>query len=62
MGFAASVIKLPLTIKLEYSSRKKKGGLRLPESTDPSDGGWLSNDMLDDKAGELGIGGWLGSC
>jgi len=45
---------LPLTIRLEYSSRKKKGGLREP-STDPS--GALSNDMADDKAGECGIGG-----
>jgi hypothetical protein len=56
-------MKLPFTIRLEYSSRKKKGGLRDPDGTDPSDGGpWLSNDMAEDKAGECGIGGTLGAC
>jgi len=56
-------MKFPLTIKLEYSSRKKKGGLREPGGAEPSDGApWLSNDMAEDKAGECGIGGTLGGC
>ena len=54
-------MKLPLTIRLEYSSRKKKGGLRDPE-TGPSWVVWLSRDMLDDSAGEWGMGGRFGVC
>lgn len=54
-------MKLPLTIKLEYSSRKKNGGLREPD-VGPSWVGWLSKDMLDDNAGECGIGGKFGVC
>jgi hypothetical protein len=53
-------MKLPLTIRLEYSSRKKNGGLRVPGGADPSDGGaWLSNDMAEDRPGECGMGGTL---
>jgi hypothetical protein len=56
-------MKLPLTIKLEYSSRKKKGGLRVPGGADPSDGApWLSNDMEVDNPGECGMGGTLEGC
>jgi hypothetical protein len=53
-------MKLPRTIKEEYSSRKKKGGLREPEGA-PSCVGWLSKDMAEDNAGEWGIGGKLGA-
>ena len=56
-------MKLPLTMRPAYSSRKKKGGLREPDGTDPSDGApWLSNDMAEERAGEWGIGGWPGGC
>jgi hypothetical protein len=48
-------MKLPLTIKLEYSSRKKKGGLRLPDWAGLS--APASNDIEADIAGECGIGG-----
>jgi len=50
-------MKLPLTIRLEYSSRKKNGGLREP-GAEPSDG--ASKDIAEDSAGECGIGGTLG--
>jgi hypothetical protein len=53
LGLAASVMKLPLTMRLEYSSRKKKGGLRDPEGAVPSA---ASKDMDDDMAGECGMG------
>jgi hypothetical protein len=56
-------MKLPFTMRLEYSSRKKKGGLRDPGGAELSDGApWLSNDMAEDNAGECGIGGTLGAC
>ena len=57
LGFAAKVMKLPLTIRPEYSSRKKKGGLRDP-GADPSDG--ASKDIAEESAGECGMGGTLG--
>lgn len=60
MGFAASVMKLPLTMRPEYSSRKKKGGLRELDGAEASEAGWLSNDMAEDRAGECGMGGTLG--
>jgi hypothetical protein len=46
-------MKLPFTIKPEYSSRKKYGGLR-------PDGDWLpevsATDMEEDKPGDGGTG------
>ena len=50
-------MKLPRTIKLEYSSRKKNGGLRDPGGAPSWVDCWLSKDMLEDNAGEWGIGG-----
>jgi len=61
-GLAARVIKFPFTIKLEYSSRKKKGGLREPGGAESDGAPWLSNDIAEDSAGECGIGGTLGGC
>jgi hypothetical protein len=55
-------MKLPFTMRLEYSSRKKKGGLREPPGTELSGAPWLSNDMAEDNAGECGIGGTFGGC
>jgi hypothetical protein len=50
-------------MRLEYSSRKKNGGLRDPGGAELSEGPpWLSNDMAEDKAGECGIGGTPGAC
>ena len=54
-------MKLPLTIKDEYSSRKKKGGLRELEAYEDASGApWLSNDIAEDNAGDWGMGGTLG--
>ncbi|KAH3918493.1 hypothetical protein HBI56_134290 [Parastagonospora nodorum] len=55
-------MKFPFTMRLEYSSRKKNGGLREPAGTELSGAPWLSNDIAEDNAGECGIGGTLGSC
>lgn len=55
-------MKLPLTIRFEYSSRKKKGGLRELEGALGGSPLWPSNDMAEDRAGECGIGGTLGGC
>jgi len=55
-------MKLPFTIRFEYSSRKKKGGLRgLGEALGGSPL-WFSNGIVDDRAGECGMGGTLGGC
>lgn len=58
-GFAAKVMKLPLTMRPEYSSRKKKGGRR--EAGAELSGG-ASKDMAEERAGEWGIGGTFGGC
>ena len=50
-------MKLPLTMRFEYSSRKKKGGLREPDEAAPSA---ASKDMDDDMAGECGMGDMAG--
>lgn len=58
LGFAASVMKLPLTMSPEYSSRKKKGGLREDiEGIEASGPAWLSKDMEEFNAGDWGRGG-----
>jgi hypothetical protein len=61
-GLAAKVIKLPFTMRFEYSSRKKNGGLREPADAELSGAPWLSNDMAEDNAGECGIGGTFEGC
>jgi hypothetical protein len=52
-------MKLPLTIKLTYSSRKKYGGRRATGG-EASGGGWLSKDIEDDREGDCGTGGTVG--
>ena len=44
-------------MRFEYSSRKKKGGLREPDEAAPSA---ASKDMDDDMAGECGMGDMAG--
>lgn len=51
-------MKFPLTIRFEYSSRKKNGGLRELDAAGAS--GAASKDMAEESAGECGIGGTLG--
>lgn len=48
-------MKLPFTIRLEYSSRKKKGGL-LDNDDWLSDGEAFSKDMVWWSAGDCGTG------